>query len=250
MDIKKVRDLTVVNIDQNKVMIVACDSAGSIGLKEADEFKVPPFYTGRFTARVALMEVLATGADVVTVTDALSVEMNPTGIEIIKGVKSALSNLSIDDENILTGSTEENFKTNSTGIGITVIGICEKSNLKINNINEDVDILCIGVPKVGDEIDIFNDKEIISLKHFKELTKIEGVLEIVPCGSKGILYELEEICKNNHLQYFLNYKMGVNIQKSCGPATCVVVAVRKNATRTILGKFENTALIASAVKRK
>lgn len=39
------------------------------------------------------------------------------------------------DEVVLTGSTEENFPSFSTGLGITVLGIVDNSVIKVNNVN-------------------------------------------------------------------------------------------------------------------
>jgi hypothetical protein len=58
MDVLKIRDLTLIKIDSEKTMVIACDSCGSIGMKKYDVLKVPPFFTGKFTTKVALMEVL------------------------------------------------------------------------------------------------------------------------------------------------------------------------------------------------
>ncbi|HHY18163.1 MAG TPA: alpha-ribazole-5-phosphate synthase, partial [Firmicutes bacterium] len=54
----KYRDLTLVSLTEDCVLVIACDSAGGIGPKELDSVKVPGYVLGRFTARVALMELL------------------------------------------------------------------------------------------------------------------------------------------------------------------------------------------------
>ncbi|MBV1822090.1 hypothetical protein KUA25_29170, partial [Bacteroidales bacterium MSK.15.36] len=75
MKISKVRDLTLIKLTEDKNLIVACDSCGGIGNKLEDTLKVPAFIVGKFTARVALMEVLCTGAEIVSITDAVCNEM-------------------------------------------------------------------------------------------------------------------------------------------------------------------------------
>jgi len=132
MKVNKVRDLTLVSIDEKKTMVISCDSCGGIGLKDGDFLKIPPFYVGKFAARVALFEVLSSGANVVCITNAVCNEMDPTGQEVIKGIKEELKFLNLDNIT-LTGSTEENFNTNSTAVGITAIGIIENDKLKIKN---------------------------------------------------------------------------------------------------------------------
>ncbi len=58
----KYRDLTLVTLDEGRVLVVACDSAGGIGPKELDSVKVPGYVLGRFTARVALIRCWPPGA--------------------------------------------------------------------------------------------------------------------------------------------------------------------------------------------
>lgn len=59
--------------------MVSCDSCGGIGEKELDILKVPHRLVGQLTARVALMEIICTGADPKIMTVAISAESEPTG---------------------------------------------------------------------------------------------------------------------------------------------------------------------------
>lgn len=242
MEIKKVRDLTLINLDEEKIMVIACDSCGSIGMKEGDVLKVPPFFTGRFTVRVPMLEVMCAGAEIVTITDAVCAEMNPTGIEIINGIKKELEEAKINDI-VLTGSTEENFPTISTGVGVTVIGIARSSRLKINNAKEGAVIISIGLPKVGDEIDFVKDMDIVGYEDIRKLQAIEGVYEIVPVGSKGIQYEAEVLAKCSNLKLMLMENTQVDIKKSGGPATSVIAAVNKSALKNIEESIKNVNII-------
>ncbi len=202
MKISKVRDLTLISLDEISTMVVACDSCGSIGMKSGDALKVPTFYVGKLAVRVPLLEVISAGAEVITVTDAVCNEMEPTGIEIINGIKEELKLAGIKDI-VLTGSTEENFKSISTGVGVTVIGIAKNQDLKVNTITKDCTIISLGLPKVGEEIGLIEDLDIASYKEVRTLLKLEGTYEIVPVGSKGILYEVMELGKNNHMEFHL-----------------------------------------------
>lgn len=227
MKIEKVRDLTLVEINSNKTMVIACDSCGAIGMKENDKLKISPYYTGKFTVKVALFEVLCSGAEVVTITNAVCNEMNPTGLEIIRGIKDELNEAGIDDI-VLTGSTEENIKTTSTAVGITVIGIANKEKLKVNNIKSGDILVSIGIPKVGGEIQLEHDTEIASLENIKKLLSINGVNEIIPVGSKGIIYEANEAARNNNLSISFDDNLSIDIHKTAGPATVILSAVNEN----------------------
>lgn len=244
MSIEKIRDLTLVSLDSEKSLVISCDSSGSIGMKEKDVLKIPPFYVGKFTARVAIMEVMCAGGNIVTLTNALSCEMKPTGVEIIKGIKEELKSAKIDDIS-LTGSTEENFKTYSTGVGVTVIGVGKRNELKINNIKdkEGCIIISIGIPKVGDEIDIKNDREIVSYDSIKWILENDLSYEMVPVGSKGILYEAKLLCKNNNSRLKTNKDVRVDIYKSSGPSTCIIAAVKKKDLKSITSHIDYINII-------
>ena len=232
MEINKVRDLTLIRIDENKIMVIACDSCGSIGMKPGDALKVPPFFTGKYTARGALMEVLCTGAKVITVVDAICNEMENTGMEIIEGIKEELKAAGVKDI-VLTGSTEENFLTVSTGLGITVVGIVENAAIKVNSVKTNAIIVSIGLPKVGSEIKLDNDEEIVQYNIIKVLLKTSEVYEIVPVGSKGIYNEACQLARFNGMKLKTGKDISVDINKSAGPSTVVIAALSENALENI-----------------
>jgi len=226
MNIKKVRDLIIISIDEEKAMVIACDSCGSIGNKEYDVLKVEPFITGKYGVRVGLLEVMAANAQIVTVIDNVCAEMEPTGREIIRGIESELSNAGLTNV-ALGGSTEENFPAFSTGLGVTVIGIANKKDIKVNSIEKSSVIYSIGVPKVGSELDYYDDKDIFQYSALKELLSKGGVYEIVPVGSKGILYEAQELARSNNRVFTLECDSNIDIHRSAGPATVAIVCVNE-----------------------
>lgn len=224
MEVRKIRDLSLIKIDDDKTMVIACDSCGSIGMKKGDVLKVPSIYVGKFTARVAILEVICSGAEVITIADAICNEMKPTGEEIIKGIKEELNKAKINDI-VLTGSTEENFTTSSTGIGIIAAGIGSTKRLKVNNVKKEAVILSIGYPLVGAEVIIAENNEIVSYETIYKLLNNDLVYEIIPVGSKGIAYEASQLAENNNMQIQFNNPAGIDMKKSGGPATSVIAAV-------------------------
>lgn len=242
MEIRKVRDLSLITLDGKRTMVIACDSCGGIGMKEGDTLKIPPFYVGKFIARVPLLEVLCTGASVVTITNAVCNEMENTGIEIIKGIKAELSEAGIEDI-VLTGSTEENMPTNSTALGITVIGIIDTKDLKVNKVLKDSVIISVGLPKVGSEVNVVKDEELAGYSDVNKLLSIDSVYEIVPVGSKGIAYESQQLALNNELKLHLEENIKIDIRKSGGPATCVIAAVNPEVLPKIKESIENVNII-------
>ncbi|KAA8674763.1 AIR synthase related protein [Clostridium sp. HV4-5-A1G] len=242
MEIKKVRDLSLIKLDEIRTMVIACDSCGGIGIKKGDVFKVPPFYVGRYTARVVLLEVICSGAQVVTITNTICNEMDNTGVEIIKGIKEEIKYAGFRDV-ILTGSTEENFTTISTGLGVTAVGLAASEDLKVNNVKGEAVIICIGMPKVGDEVNLNGDREIINYETVYRLLQNDFVYEMVPVGSRGIAYEAEQLALCNNLKYHMKKDCGVDVKKSGGPETSVIAAVDSRGAEDILKNIQETHIV-------
>ncbi|QDR82164.1 hypothetical protein SPTER_35850 [Sporomusa termitida] len=230
-------------LDRDKTMVIACDSCGGIGLKAGDALQVTPFITGKYAARVAIMEVICAGAEVICLTNTICNEFDPTGIAIIQGIEEELKAAGIR-EVVLTGSTEENFSTVMTGLGITAVGLAETKKLKINNIKGEALLVALGRPNVGREV-LNRPEEQVNYHTIRQLLGDEAVYELIPVGSQGILYEMQELARNNRLQLKVYEQPGININKSAGPSTVVIAAVsdayfRKgmiNGPMTLLGEL-------------
>lgn len=217
----KGRDVEVVPINEKQCMVMACDSCGGVGEKELDIVKVSPYVVGRLTARVALMEVVSVGASPKMVSATISSEMSPTGEGIIAGIDDELKFNNIG-KLPMSISTEKNFNTKQTGLGITVMGLCEKDVLHIASSRANDLVYCVGLPKVGNEINGVDDPEIAKIVHIQELLNKEGIHEVIPIGSKGILKEIEIMGKNIDCQFVCEPNIRVDINKSAGPSTCFI----------------------------
>ena len=146
MDIKQIRDITVIDFDENKYLGIACDSCGGIGYKEHDVVKASPQIAAYHTGKVVLAELMSMGFTPFILVDGLAVEMNDTGKQLIKGFNEVLSKLSFNVH--LTGSTEENIKTVQTSMGVTSIGFCDKYKLKFNKTQRGYACILIGLPYI------------------------------------------------------------------------------------------------------
>lgn len=222
----KVRDLSLVNVGEEHTLVIACDTCGAIGEKKHDLLQVPPYYTGKATARVALMEVLATGAKIIGVVNGACCEMNPTGKALMEGILDELRAANID-EAVLTGSTEENFPVSVTALAVTAIGIGKSKKLKINKLEAGAILAVVGLPKVGGEVKLGLDPEIIQYLDLAKLVAAPEILEIVPVGSKGIKYEIENLCQLNGGSFVWDAGIKLDLNKSAGPSTVVIVGLRK-----------------------
>lgn len=223
MKISRYRDLTIIE-DEGKKLIIACDSSGGIGPKQLDVVKVDGYIVGRFLTRVVLMELISVGAKPVAIIDTLAVEMNPTGVEIIEGIIEETEQININGRDLLNGSTEENILVQQTGVGITAIGYCH--TLHVHSFPGDY-LVCIGNPKVGAEV-FLDDEEICDLLTIQQIRNIRGVHEIVPVGSKGVMYEITELLNRNQLTY-TSKEVKLDVMKSAGPVTCAIITLTEEA---------------------
>ncbi len=231
MEIKQVRDLTLISIDENRYMGISCDSCGAIGNKEFDVVKAPPHIVAHQTAKVVLAELLSMGFEPIVLSDGLAVEMNDTGKELIEGFNKALSMLKTCKVH-MTGSTEENMKTVQTSMGITCIGICDKEKLKYKKTkNTDICIL-LGLPLVGNEV-VNNPDKILDISDYENLYLSDFIHEILPIGSKGISSELKDLCSYNNLNFKYDLNISVDITKSAGPSCCCLVTINSDDIKKI-----------------
>ncbi|MCL2362392.1 MAG: alpha-ribazole-5-phosphate synthase [Defluviitaleaceae bacterium] len=234
------RDLTIVPMGQHS-MVVACDSCGGVGIKDGDILKLSPRHVAKFTTRVALTEVLCSGAMPVMITNGVACEMNPTGAKMILGIKEELENAGIKDI-ALSGSTEENFPTSMTALAVTVIGMGSENDLKFGHAVKGDKLILLGTPRVGDEVDLESNGFYEEIKHLRPIPEVR---EIVPVGSKGVAYEAEGLASLSGMNCEL-YKTGIDYSKSAGPVTCLLVlcdraivdyVLNSHPTGTVIGEI-------------
>ncbi|HYF94096.1 MAG TPA: AIR synthase related protein [Symbiobacteriaceae bacterium] len=217
----KHRDLTVIDLPGGTKVLIACDALGGIGPKEHDAVPAEAHVVGRFGARVALMEVIAAGGRPVALVDNCCVEPDPTGAEILRGIRdeAALAGLGSDQ---ITGSFEKNVPTCQTGLGITALAISERELPRA--LPGDL-IVAVGLPKVGPEVAL-SDGEIADLPLAIGLAQNPDVHDLLPVGSRGIAAEAAEIAATAGLPIeLLPPEAGWDLAKSAGPATCCLAAI-------------------------
>ena len=147
-------------------------SSGAVGPKIEDKVKVEGRVLGKFLARVALMDVIATGAFPVLLSVTLGVEKEPTGNEILEGIRREARTLGLDADQVILANTEDNFETVQTGAGLTVIGFANEDELRLGKTNPGDLIVAIGKPKVGEEVLSAEARgEIADLKNVVQLSQ-------------------------------------------------------------------------------
>ncbi len=227
MTIKKFRDLTVIHQPRGGFLVAACDSSGGVGPKGGDVLKTGGFTVGYTAASVVLMELIAAGAKPFFLADGLAVEEKPTGQEILRGVLQAAAEAGIAAEAV-TGSTEENFPTLQTGLGITALGWTEEWPVH-RSAPGDLLVLA-GLPRSGqavleppreDRLTLEILKKIRTEKPFTEL-----IGEILPVGSRGVLAEAEDLAATAGGVFHPQEILPERLAGSGGPSTCAVLSVK------------------------
>jgi len=221
------RDVEVVMINKAQYLVASCDSCGGIGMKELDVLKSSWFMTGKLTTRVALLEVISTGAIPKMLTVAISNEPHPAGAELLKGVNDELESAGLKTLPMAI-STEKNMPTKQTGLGISVIGVAEKNKLRIGKAQLGDVVYCLGLPKVGHELTNSEDLQIVNVKAIRILLKISNIHDIIPVGSRGIRVEAAQLASNANSRLQVDPNCTLDLGKSAGPSTCLIFSSSTN----------------------
>jgi hypothetical protein len=172
------------------------------------------------------MDVTATGAFPVLLSATLGVEKDPSGREIIEGIRSEARLLGLEPDQVLLENTEENFATVQTGAGLTVVGFANDEELRLGKTLPGDLLVAIGKPKVGEEVIPAEVKgEIADLKNVAWLSQKKFVHDIMPVGDFGIAHEARMMAHAIGRQLKLRDETGLDLEKSAGPATVVLITM-------------------------
>jgi hypothetical protein len=230
------RDIVLLSLGNEEQLVIAADNAGGIGEKHHDTVSVPYSVVSYYTSRVALMECMAVRAkpEVIVVQNFSGESAYQSFLE---GIQQACKELCLNSVSV-TGSSETNFSLLQSCLGVTVIGKAKAGELKLNITPRDARFAVIGMPLVGEDV-ILQQQHVLPLSLFAELVAHSAVHEIVPVGSKGVLYELKGILDANNVPYTC-CKSAVDLYVSSGPATSIVISYDKKeetALRKLCGTY-------------
>ncbi|MCL1977663.1 MAG: ribbon-helix-helix protein, CopG family [Candidatus Bathyarchaeota archaeon] len=226
MDYTRHGDVSIIKTPTGHAIVTGSTSSGAIGPKELDEVKVTGAILGKFLARVALMDVTATGAFPLLLSVTLGVEKEPTGNQILEGIRKETRFLGLDPNQVLLENTEDNIKTLQTGVGITVVGFANEPELRLARTCPGDKIVAIGRPKVGKEvIPAEVHGEIADLRNVGQLVQKSYVHDIAAVGTYGIAAEARMMAYSVGRQLKLFNVEGLDLNKSAGPATVVLASV-------------------------
>ena len=227
--IRTSRDILLLRLARGRALVVTCDAAGGIGSKPQDSVRADPRLVGMMTARVALMELLATGTNPVALVAALPVEPKPTANLLIEGIKDEVRNAGLCDLPLLC-SSEKNVPVTQTGIGVTTLGFASYSQLKISRCKPGDNIIAVGDRCVGQEVvQAEKDRKIADTLDVLRLREQPQAHELIPVGSRGILFEARLLANDSGLVFKPNRSQTINLKKSAGPATVLLCALRRGA---------------------
>ncbi len=219
-------DVSILKIPTGHAIVVGSTSSGAVGSKEMDKVKVEGRVLGKFLARVALMDVTATGAFPVLLSVTLGVEKEPTGNAILEGIRREARSIGLDPNQVLMENTEDNFETLQTGVGLTVVGFANETELRLGKTLPGDLVVAIGKPKVGDEVIVAEAHgEIADLKNVTQLSQRKYIHDIAPVGGFGIASEARMMAYGVGRQLKIYEVQGLDLNKSAGPATVILVTV-------------------------
>jgi len=221
-------DVSILKVPTGHAIVAGSTSSGAVGPKDFDKVKVDGRVLGKFLARVALMDVTATGAFPVLLSATLGVEKEPTGNEILEGIRREARSIGLDPNQVLMENTEDNFETAQTGAGLTVVGFANEEELRLGKTLPGDLIVAIGKPKVGDEVLAAEARgEIADLKNVTQLSQRKYVHDISPVGGFGIASEARMMAYGVGRQLKLTEVQGLDSNKSAGPTTVVLATIDK-----------------------
>lgn len=219
-------DVSILKIPTGHAIVAGSTSSGAVGSKVMDKVKVEEHVLGKFLARVALMDVTATGAFPVLLSATLGVEKEPTGNAILEGIRREARSIGLDPNQVLMENTEDNFETMQTGVGLTVVGFANEDQLRLGKTLPGDLVVAIGKPKVGDEVLAAEAHgEIADLKNVAQLSQRKYIHDIAPVGGFGIASEARMMAYGVGRQLKICEVQKLDLNKSAGPATVILTTV-------------------------
>lgn len=224
--IRKVRDLSLIHLYRDISLVCACDSNASNGEKPNDIHPNSYEESAVSVLKVPLMEVLASGAFPFLIVNNLCVEMDPSGKKIIQAMKAELQRCHLLERVAFTGSTEDNMKTNQTGMGVTVVGLLNRKESRLGKTRKGDIVVCVGIPQSGIHVPYSErDADVCDLETMIQLTECPFVHEILPIGSKGTLYEANQLAVTCGLTFVPSDEQNIDLEESAGSSTAVLVSL-------------------------
>jgi len=233
--VRAFRDLLI--MDCPGPIVLACDSVGGIGPLPNDSVAAEARTTAHFATRVPLLEVVCAGARPVAVIDTLSIAGDETGQEMIDAVRSLAMEAGVQPEAV-SGSTEDNVPTSSTGIGVVVVGQLRDSRTPAAQPGDVV--LCVGLPRSAPHDKLFpGHPDIVPIPEIQAALATGLVNDALPVGSKGLAWEVPQLATTAGLDVSWETASGVDAHASGGPSSCVLLSCAPEAVAELSAVFSS-----------
>ncbi|MDW5327853.1 hypothetical protein [Plantactinospora sp. KLBMP9567] len=213
------RDLSFFAISRRRLLVSACDAAGGIGAKPDDFEQASPVSVGYFCMRVALFELLTVNAAPCSVSCTLSVEREPTARRLLDGINQQLREENLIDSIAYVISSENNFPTLQTSLGVTATGLARRRGFFRERIREGDQVVQLGECLVGGDARV-DHPQMIDLRTVRFLMRDRFVHEVIPIGSGGVEGETAQLAARG---VSVAMERGPELRRSGGPATAALV---------------------------
>lgn len=221
---RAVRDLLF--LDGTGSLVVACDSIGGIGPRPGDAHPASATTVAHFAMRVPLLELLCAGATPIALVNTLCQDRESAG-ELIDEFRRLAAEVGIPAEAV-TGTTEDNVPTTSTGVGVVVIGRRSGSPTIPRALPGDA-VICAGLPMSAPRHHIYpGHPDLIAASEVQTLMASGLVHDALPVGSRGLAFEVPELADSAGLVVEWAPDHGLDLSQSGGPSSCVLFACARD----------------------
>lgn len=214
---KKFRDIIILD---DLGLVISTDSAASIGEKPYDEVKADVEMVAYYSAFVPIVEALCVRSTPYVMIDNLCNERLGYGERMMKGIRKAMDEAGMDRSGFM-GSTEENFTTHMTALGVSLIS----KGYELRKAMKGDAIYAVGRALFGKAL-IDNRSEAMSINDYIYLAGENYIHDIVPVGSQGAMHELEELERHAGLKARI-INDDFDYKESAGPSSICLFTMKE-----------------------
>ena len=255
MLISKFRDLILMEISEEKLLSIACDSFTNEVNKNNDISEVDSHIIGYLTTRVCLFKTLCFRAIPNIIINNLYTKKDGRGKKIKGGIQKAIEefnntyiNERLNDDN-LTGTMNESIKDGvDTACAITIIGEEGEHERLWDILDKDI-VVVIGKPLENKEdINIISNdsNNLLSMESLKVI--LDYSKDVITIGSKGIDNEIKSLEEINGIKILKKDNLSMNLYDYVIPSSSVIAIMEEEMFSTIRRKIKEDMKIIGEVK--
>lgn len=255
MLISKFRDLILMEISEEKLLSIACDSFTNEVNKNNDISEVDSHIIGYLTTRVCLFKTLYFRAIPNIIINNLYTKKDGRGKKIKDGIQKAIEefnntyiNERLNDDN-LTGTMNESIKDSvDTACAITIIGEEGEHERLWDILDKDI-VVVIGKPLENKEdINIISNdsNNLLSMESLKVI--LDYSKDVITIGSKGIDNEIKSLEEINGIKILKKDNLNMNLYDYVIPSSSVIAIMEEEMFSTIRRKIKEDMKIIGEVE--